>query len=82
MVHDINLDSLQLSQTKSGSLTEKTSKQSDFVDRKQSKRNGESNLTCQERKKKEKKMEFDFCERKTWKIKRMDGKENNRIFFF
>ena len=26
-------------------------------------------------------MEFDFCERKTWKIKRMDGKENNRIFF-
>ena len=33
-------------------------------------------------KKKEKKMEFDFCERKMWKIKRMDGKENNRIFFF
>ena len=51
MVYDINLDSLQLSQTKSGSLIEKTSKQSDFVDRKQSKRNGESNLTCQERKK-------------------------------
>ena len=49
MVHDINLDYLQLSQTESGSLTEKTSKQSDFDDRKQSKRNGESNLTCQER---------------------------------
>ena len=27
-------------------------------------------------------MEFDFCDRKTWKIKRIDGKENNRIIFF
>ena len=55
----------------------KTSYWSDFVDRKQSRRNGESSLTHQERerKKEKRKMEFDFCERKTWKIKRMDGKE-------
>ena len=71
MVHDINLDSLQLSQTESGSLTEKTSKKSDFVDRKQSKRNGESNLTCQERKKKEKKNEIWFL----WK-ENLEDKKN------